>query len=465
MPMREGTYTLASGFGPRWGEMHFGTDFAAADGTPILAAASGTVVYIGAAQGFGQWIVLDHPAEVGGGTTVYGHMWDAFATGLHIGDHVEAGQVIAFVGANGQSTGPHLHFEVHPTVWRAGSQIDPMGWLAEALPSPAVPDALPTAPPPPPRITHYGIDIASYQAGLDMSRVAAEGFAFVLAKATEGTDYVNPVYAEQRDGARAAGLLFGAYHYVREGDAAAQARHYASVEPDRTIPVMLDVELGSGGVDLTRAVTDELTALGYRVQLLYLPRWYWDGHLGCPDLSGLPLLMASRYIDGSGVASALYPGRESAGWEPYGGNRVAVLQFSDKGLVAGFSLDVDAFEGTRAELEALFSTQEDDLPYSPEDLKSLVYECLNTFVGPIGSDVKDVREELLGGRDKGDEPGLPSFYDQRAGKADAETYHGSVNDYIREIDAKVEGLAVAYAALEKRIEAVLTAASKGKSDG
>ncbi|AYD84612.1 lysin A [Mycobacterium phage Paito] len=132
-PMRDGTYTLSSGFGARWGTQHRGLDFAAKDGTPIYAAQAGTVAYIGPAQGFGQWIVIDHPAEAGAGTTVYGHMWNAFATGLKAGDRVQAGQLIAYVGSNGQSTGPHLHFEVHPTVWRQGSQIDPAPWLRGAL--------------------------------------------------------------------------------------------------------------------------------------------------------------------------------------------------------------------------------------------------------------------------------------------------------------------------------------------
>lgn len=131
-PMRQGTYFLSSPFGPRDGGFHYGQDFGADDGTPIYAAQAGTVVYIGNAQGFGQWIVLDHSDTEGSGTTVYGHMWNAFATGLKQGDHVEAGQQIAYVGANGQSDGPHLHFEVHPTVWRAGSQIDPMPWLQGA---------------------------------------------------------------------------------------------------------------------------------------------------------------------------------------------------------------------------------------------------------------------------------------------------------------------------------------------
>jgi murein DD-endopeptidase MepM/ murein hydrolase activator NlpD len=113
--------------------MHWGLDFAAADGTKIFAAQAGSVVHIGAADGFGQWIVIDHPTEAGSGTTVYGHMWDAHATGLRQGDQVAAGQHIAFVGNNGDSSGHHLHFEVHPTVWSPRSQQDPEPWLVGAL--------------------------------------------------------------------------------------------------------------------------------------------------------------------------------------------------------------------------------------------------------------------------------------------------------------------------------------------
>lgn len=409
MPLKQGTYQIASGFGPRWGTTHLGLDFAADDGTPIYAVQAGTVVHIGAAQGFGQWIVIDHPSEAGGGTTVYGHMWDSAATGLRSGDRVEAGQLIAYVGSNGQSTGPHCHFEVHPTVWAAGSQIDPQPWLSGAR------DPGATSPEPPPGDpvqTFFGIDIASYQAGLDMSRVAAEGFSYVIAKATEGNDYANPEYRAQRDGARANGLLFAAYHYVREGvPVAAQVDNYAAVEPDTSVPVMLDVEIGSGDIGLTRELVDEFTARGYHVNLVYLPKWFWHGHIGRADLSGLPPLMSSHYVDGSDHAAALYPGDNHPGWNGYGGNVVGIYQFSDKGRVAGFSLDVNAFRGTRAGLEALFSTQEDDLPYSPEALKALIFECLETYVGPIGSDVKDVREQLCGAgaRDAGQYGGWPQL--------------------------------------------------------
>lgn len=155
MPMRAGTFQWGSPFGPRWGSQHRGIDFAAKDGTPIYAAQAGTVAHIGPADGFGQWIVIDHPADQGAGTTVYGHMWNAFQTGLKAGAWVNAGQLIAYVGTNGKSTGPHLHFEVHPTSWRQNSQIDPAPWLAGALnpgdPAPApTPTPVPATPTPEP---------------------------------------------------------------------------------------------------------------------------------------------------------------------------------------------------------------------------------------------------------------------------------------------------------------------------
>ncbi|QAU06247.1 lysin A [Gordonia phage Rickmore] len=134
-PLPKNSYTLSSRFAGRINpvtgrpENHSGTDFAAPDGTPFYACAGGTVLHIGAASGYGQWIVLDHPDSEGGGCSEYGHMWDAFATGLKPGQWVNAGQLIGYVGSNGQSTGPHLHL----TVWErgyGGKRIDPEVWLA-----------------------------------------------------------------------------------------------------------------------------------------------------------------------------------------------------------------------------------------------------------------------------------------------------------------------------------------------
>lgn len=216
-------------------------------------------------------------------------------------------------------------------------------------------------------MTIWGIDISSWQAGLDLDQVAREGFAAVIAKATQGGDYVNPEYREQKAGALRNGLRFMAYHYVAAGvPVRAQVDHYAAAEPDRAVPVMLDVELGSGGTDVVRPLVDEFQRRGYRVALLYLPRWYWGaGHLGEPDLSGLPPLMASHYgSDRPGYASALYPGDNSPGWAPYGRGTVAVLQFTQRARVAGREIDAWAFRGDLAALDALFAAPTKEAPMS-----------------------------------------------------------------------------------------------------
>lgn len=134
-PLPKGSFEIFSRFEGRLNpvtgkaEHHSGTDFAVPDGTPFYACAGGTVQYIGAAGGYGQWIVIDHPDSEGGGCTEYGHMWDAFATGLKKGQQIVAGQLIGYVGSNGQSTGPHLHL----TVWErgyGGTRVDPETWLS-----------------------------------------------------------------------------------------------------------------------------------------------------------------------------------------------------------------------------------------------------------------------------------------------------------------------------------------------
>ena len=131
-PLHAGTYSISSGFGPRSGGFHAGLDFAAKDGTKFYACQSGTVQYIGAADGYGQWIVIDSDDSEGGGCVEYGHMWDAFATGLRVGSKVKAGQHIGFVGSNGGSTGPHLHISVWPRGYGDGNKIDPAAWLKAA---------------------------------------------------------------------------------------------------------------------------------------------------------------------------------------------------------------------------------------------------------------------------------------------------------------------------------------------
>jgi murein DD-endopeptidase MepM/ murein hydrolase activator NlpD len=113
----------SSCYGARWGTLHGGVDIAAPIGTPIYAAHSGTVARAGTATGFGQAVYI---LGNDGAVTVYGHVNEYFVSK---GERVDAGELIATVGNRGQSTGPHLHFEVHPGGAMYGGQTDPVPWM------------------------------------------------------------------------------------------------------------------------------------------------------------------------------------------------------------------------------------------------------------------------------------------------------------------------------------------------
>jgi murein DD-endopeptidase MepM/ murein hydrolase activator NlpD len=110
---------VTSGFGMRWGRMHEGIDIGAASGTPIHAAAGGTVIYAGWLGGYGNLVVIDHHNSL---ATAYGHQ-SAIATG--VGASVSQGQVIGYVGCTGHCFGSHLHFEVRVN----GAPVDPLAYL------------------------------------------------------------------------------------------------------------------------------------------------------------------------------------------------------------------------------------------------------------------------------------------------------------------------------------------------
>uniref|UniRef100_UPI001CEC02DE peptidoglycan DD-metalloendopeptidase family protein n=1 Tax=Rhodococcus opacus TaxID=37919 RepID=UPI001CEC02DE len=102
------------------GRQHGGIDIANTLGAPIVAVADGEVISAGPAQGFGLWVRIKHDD---GTVTTYGHNNDNLVS---VGQRVKAGQRIATIGNRGNSTGPHLHFEVEsPT----GDEIDPLQWL------------------------------------------------------------------------------------------------------------------------------------------------------------------------------------------------------------------------------------------------------------------------------------------------------------------------------------------------
>ncbi|WP_039798971.1 peptidoglycan DD-metalloendopeptidase family protein [Nocardia araoensis] len=137
LPMATGTFTVSDTFGSRGGA-HRGVDLAAPDGTPIFSVSDGRVVAAGPASGFGNWIVIDSVDANGRSySAVYGHMWDS-GVFVRAGDTVTAGQHIGAVGSAGESSGPHLHFEIVPGGrFTGGRQIDPLPWL-DGAPTPDV---------------------------------------------------------------------------------------------------------------------------------------------------------------------------------------------------------------------------------------------------------------------------------------------------------------------------------------
>jgi murein DD-endopeptidase MepM/ murein hydrolase activator NlpD len=131
-PMAPGSYTVTSGYGQRGSEFHKGVDMGAPKGTPFYASYDGTVAAAGPASGFGQWIILDHtlPNPNRKVSTVYGHMYPDGVL-VHTGGIVKKGQHIGNVGANGEATGPHLHFEVWPGGRLTGGHaVNPTLYLA-----------------------------------------------------------------------------------------------------------------------------------------------------------------------------------------------------------------------------------------------------------------------------------------------------------------------------------------------
>lgn len=112
---------VTSRFGWRWGgsDWHPGIDVAADTGTPIMATASGVVIASGWNGGYGRQVTVDHGYGI---TTSYAHASEIVVT---VGQSVKKGQLVAYMGSSGFSTGPHVHYEVRVN----GTAVNPAGFL------------------------------------------------------------------------------------------------------------------------------------------------------------------------------------------------------------------------------------------------------------------------------------------------------------------------------------------------
>lgn len=206
-------------------------------------------------------------------------------------------------------------------------------------------------------MTIFGLDISHHQGTApDLAAARREGIEFVIIKATQGATIADTRFRANLAEARAAGMLVAAYHYVTAEDSIqSQVDNVRRVvSPD--VPVIPDVEAGSGTIPRVKTLVGLLRTAGYSVPLSYIPRWYWQ-QLGSPDLRGLPPLWSSRYPDTTvDTLANEWADVPASYWIGYGGLAVAVLQFSSSARVAGYApLDANAYRGTRQQLAQLLS--------------------------------------------------------------------------------------------------------------
>ncbi|EET47766.1 M23 family metallopeptidase [Thalassobium sp. R2A62] len=118
IPVKD-SYRFTSGFGPRWGRMHNGTDFAGSHGTPIYSTADGVVIHSGWSSGYGRLVKIQHEFGI---ETRYAHL---SKLRVQVGQRVSRGQRIGDMGNSGRSTGTHLHYEVRV----GGRPVNPMIYI------------------------------------------------------------------------------------------------------------------------------------------------------------------------------------------------------------------------------------------------------------------------------------------------------------------------------------------------
>lgn len=204
-------------------------------------------------------------------------------------------------------------------------------------------------------------DISSYESGISLANMVA-----VLIKATEGTTYTNPDFSRAWSDAQSRELPAAAYHFLHhDSDPATQAQHFHDVAGDA--PCMLDVETASNGTMATvadcLAFATKLRSLGGYVRLVYFPHWYWM-KLGQPDLT--PLAQAGMALISSNYTAYSDTG---PGWASYGGMTPMIWQFTDAASLNGFTVDMNAYKGTAAQLAAyLNGTEDTEMGTTPADL-------------------------------------------------------------------------------------------------
>ena len=412
MPVNKGFY-ITSGFGPRSGGYHWGTDFGRGGGSgghPVYAVKSGTVTRAGAASGFGRWVTIDHPASNGGGETVYGHIIPEVTAG----QSVREGQRIGRIDPNSNTNGgvaAHLHVEWHKFSWSppGPNRLNPETMLKGAKwPGDTAPAPKPSA-----KGEIFGVDVSEHQDGMSLKRAKREGISFAILRLCDGT-YRDRTFSSHLKDAESAGLLVSTYWYLRapsEGTTISQQVDVIDqqMKGRRDLSVWIDVESVSGsrklltGADV-HAAKRELEKRGYTVAGIYSGAWYWEKMPGGePSMDGLGSLWVSHYgqRNAYGNYRTIYNnegGANHPGWRyPLGDKLPNILQYGSNGLVAGKYVDVNAFKGTRAELAQVFGYDPKPTHSTPKPdfLEELMSNQVKSYVNESKSFAAPVALSLI----------------------------------------------------------------------
>ncbi|MBE0334992.1 glycoside hydrolase family 25 protein [Paenibacillus sp. 23TSA30-6] len=238
-----------------------------------------------------------------------------------------------------------------------------------------------------------GIDVSRYQGNIDWKRVRADGKSFAFIKASQGQRYVDPTFITNAKGAKAAGVLLGAYHFVDATSvdmAKAEAGHFAEVL-DRVggakaldFPAVMDYENNPGGLssaaihEVAMAFLTEFERVSGRKPMVYTGNAF-AAHFKAP--LGAYKLWIARY-------STRVP-NDTTAWKQWD-----FWQYSDSGRVDGIQgpVDLNVYSGTEAELRQAFAGEEGDEPMTAEE--KAAFKALQQQVAALENS-KDVLKQTL----------------------------------------------------------------------
>jgi lysozyme len=255
-----------------------------------------------------------------------------------------------------------------------------------------------------------GIDVSAYKPQVDWAKVRAQGVRFVFVKASQGIGIVDTSFADHWDGAKRAGLLRGAYHYLVVGqDPVTQAALFVkTVGNDKgELPPILDVEVkynenasNNQILAVTKIWLDKVEQATGRKPIVYSNYYYFRDHISAPG-TGAPPAWANNYP----LWIAQYPYHYQDGMmplQPNGWQDWKFWQYSEQGRLAGITepngapalVDLDFFRGTLDELYAFAGVQQPQ----PVTYTALAGDTLSSVAKKYGLDVQlllDANPNLL----------------------------------------------------------------------